>query len=97
MGSHLYSYFTPYHDDLDAALQALREKEFRAGHYDPALFGTAQPSRDLVESAVLKNKGPKADAVYGILEHVPRGQARYIIVFAGGVPSEIFFLGYSWD
>jgi hypothetical protein len=42
MGAHPYFYFTPYQKDIDAALQALREQEFKAGRYDPAL-STATP------------------------------------------------------
>jgi hypothetical protein len=37
MGSHPYFYFTDYQPDANAALQALRQREFEAGRYDPAL------------------------------------------------------------
>jgi hypothetical protein len=37
MGAHPYFYFVDYIPDLNAALQALREREFRAGRYYPAL------------------------------------------------------------
>ena len=36
MGAESYSYFVPYQTNLDAALQQLREREFRAGRYYPA-------------------------------------------------------------
>lgn len=37
MGSHPYFYFTPYQADVNAALQNLRQQEFQAGRYDPAI------------------------------------------------------------
>lgn len=37
MGAHLYWYFTPYHLDFNVALQSLREREFEAGRYSPAV------------------------------------------------------------
>ncbi|HKR01237.1 MAG TPA: hypothetical protein VJT09_11220 [Pyrinomonadaceae bacterium] len=36
MGGHPWFYFVPYEEDINAALQALREHEFRAGRYNPA-------------------------------------------------------------
>ncbi|MEM9539200.1 MAG: hypothetical protein AAGA60_06765 [Cyanobacteria bacterium P01_E01_bin.42] len=33
MGSKPWHYFTPYQTDINAALQALKEQEFRAGRY----------------------------------------------------------------
>ena len=49
------------------------------------LFGTAEPTREIVEGS---------DELHGVLE---RGQGVYIIVYEGGRPSEIFFAGYSYD
>jgi hypothetical protein len=37
MGAHAYYYFVPYREDIDAALQALRQREFRAGRYNPVM------------------------------------------------------------
>lgn len=37
MGAHPYFYFVDYVPDLNAALQALREREFRAGRYYPVM------------------------------------------------------------
>lgn len=37
MGSHPYFYFTKYQPDINSALQALRQQEFEAGRYDPAM------------------------------------------------------------
>jgi hypothetical protein len=37
MGAEAYWYTVPYNPDVSAALQALREREFRAGRYNPAM------------------------------------------------------------
>jgi hypothetical protein len=37
MGASPYFYFVPYQADLDAALQELRQREFEAGRYNPAM------------------------------------------------------------
>lgn len=37
MGAHLWFYFVPYQADVNLALQALRQREFRAGRYNPAV------------------------------------------------------------
>ncbi len=43
MGAHLYCYFAPYREDIGEALQVLRQQEFVAGHYDPALQAASPP------------------------------------------------------
>jgi len=54
MGAEFWSYFVPYQDDIRAALEALREREFRAGRFHqppliyPGFFGKMfgrQPSK----------------------------------------------------
>jgi len=41
MGAHFWTYHVPYQDDIAAALEALRQQEFRAGRfYQPS---TVQP------------------------------------------------------
>jgi hypothetical protein len=37
MGGHAYWYFVPYQDDTQAALDALRTREFEAGRYSPVI------------------------------------------------------------
>jgi hypothetical protein len=37
MGAHPYWYFVPYDPDLSAALERLRQTEFRAGRYNPVV------------------------------------------------------------
>jgi hypothetical protein len=46
MGSNPYFYFTPYRKDLQAALEdlLLRQREFKAGRYDPAMQAADPPS-----------------------------------------------------
>jgi hypothetical protein len=63
------------------------------------LFGTTQPTRELVQSILF----PKRREDYRIAssellwDRIKRGQGRYIIVYADGEPCEIFFAGYSYD
>ena len=37
MGGHPYYYVVPYQQDVERALAVLRENEFRAGRYYPAM------------------------------------------------------------
>jgi hypothetical protein len=48
-------------------------------------FGSEQPSRNDIERAE------------DYWEDMERGQARYVVVYADGEPSEIYFAGYSFD
>jgi len=38
MGGHPYWYVVPYQTDIQAALEALRQREFRAGRYNPVIM-----------------------------------------------------------
>jgi hypothetical protein len=38
MGGHPWFYFVDYEPDVNAALQKLREREFRAGRYNPVVW-----------------------------------------------------------
>lgn len=38
MGGHAWFYFVDYEPDVNAALQKLREREFRAGRYNPVTW-----------------------------------------------------------
>jgi hypothetical protein len=173
MGSHPFYYFTPYQEDIRAALQVLREKEFKAGRYDPAmqmgsppsymfqmvfppdealpspgakhrsideareaaeesgtgsildldritntpdfcaacrlpdddldkLFATRQPTRELLQRVLVEGEpigddDDVEDPVELFWEQIDRGQGRYIVVYENSKPSEIFFVGYSFD
>jgi hypothetical protein len=47
MGAHEWYYFVAYKPDIQAALDALREREFRAGRYNPVMqFPEFPISRD---------------------------------------------------
>jgi hypothetical protein len=48
MGAHPYFYFVPYQSDIQRALDLLREREFQAGHYHPAMRA-ANPPRYMFE------------------------------------------------
>src|SRR5207253_3041309 len=37
MGAHPYWYFVKHENDVDAALQKLRQREFKAGRYNPVI------------------------------------------------------------
>jgi hypothetical protein len=37
MGAHPYWYFTRYEEDVEAAMDKLRRREFEAGRYNPAM------------------------------------------------------------
>ncbi len=53
-------------------------------------FGTVQPTREMVQ------RGEHAIGA-GLYDDIDRGQGVYIICYRDGVPSEIFFGGYSFD
>jgi hypothetical protein len=50
MGAEPYYYFVKYQADLDKALQDLRQREFRAGRYFPAMDDLHFPVDDLSPS-----------------------------------------------
>jgi hypothetical protein len=180
MGANPYWYYTKYQANLNAVLQSLRQQEFEAGRYNPAiklldfpitekspspgaqhlsmedalmasdadgtrsildilrvsdtpcplsrdefeaallgqgnyeilgeifntafplstselieLFGTEQPTHDMVQSVIFGKA--RSEAAYTFWESIDRGTARYIHIYDEGEPSEIFFLGYSFD
>lgn len=43
MGAHPYWYYEPYHGDVGAALETLRDREFKAGRYNPVIPFPAFP------------------------------------------------------
>jgi hypothetical protein len=43
MGADAYFYFTPYQKNIQVALERLREREFRAGRYEPAMSMSEPP------------------------------------------------------
>ncbi len=147
MGGHAYWYFVPHEQDVQAALDALRAREFAAGRYSPAIrylkfrepeFSSQRPKQrcSSIQAAIdaaaeegtrsildIERVGKKLD--YGVaaplsakrlrelyhteqpthamvddhefFEDIPRGQCVYVIVYADGKPTELFFAGYSYD
>lgn len=59
------------------------------------LIGTAQPTRQMVESMLIGEEDPNASEEFW--NSIGRGEGRYIILFDNGNPVEIFFAGYSFD
>jgi hypothetical protein len=43
MGGHPWFYFVDYEPDVNAALQRLRQQEFQAGRYNPAIWSPEFP------------------------------------------------------
>ncbi|HZT59418.1 MAG TPA: hypothetical protein VFA21_12480 [Pyrinomonadaceae bacterium] len=147
MGGHAWFYFVEYEPDVNAALQKLREREFRAGRYNPAVWfpefpvGPNSPSpgaqHGSIEEALEDSDADGTRSIldmeraadspdYGVVAPLPadellrlfgtdkptreeieesdelfeeleRGQGVYVVAYAGGKPSEIFFAGYSFD
>ena len=72
--------------------------------YLTRLFRTDKPSRQVIE-AVLSGElqadddedTDYEDEIYDLFELIDRGESKYIIVYDGEQPSEIFFAGYSFD
>src|SRR5262245_47876530 len=64
MGGEPYLYFVKYKPDLDAVLQELREREFRAGRYNPAMPFPLDPSRPApgAQHATIEEAFEDADA-----------------------------------
>jgi hypothetical protein len=60
-------------------------------------FGTTCPTRDIVESAFMRPNLAASAKIDPIRNGIGRGQARYVIVYDEGKPSQIFFMGYSFD
>jgi hypothetical protein len=60
------------------------------------LFGTTKPTRDLLDGALINPK-PAHEAAGLFWDGIGRGEGRYIVLYAGSEPCEIFFVGYSFD
>lgn len=64
------------------------------------LFGTDQPTRELVERVVLQEDPifeDDIDCVSDLADEMGAGGSRYFVVYENDKPSEIFFMGYSVD
>src|SRR6266545_2266539 len=75
MGGHPYWYLVPYRDDAQAALDELREREFRAGRYNPVL-----PFIDYSEDALFSQKpGPEHASIEEAVEAAEQDGTRSIL------------------
>jgi hypothetical protein len=74
MGSEPYYYFVEYNPDIDAALQDLREREFRAGRYNPVMPHIGFPIR-----ADSPAPGPEHDSIEEALEAADADGTRSIL------------------
>src|SRR5574341_376460 len=75
MGAHPWWYFVPYDADVGRALQALRDREFTAGRYNPVVpfltfpLGPAAPSPGAKHKAIAKAvKASGEDGTRSILD-----------------------------
>jgi hypothetical protein len=59
-----------------------------------AVFGTGRPTRQMVEEAF---QAVDNEALDEVIEEIERGEGRYILLYEGDRPTEIFFCGYSYD
>jgi hypothetical protein len=76
VGGEPYYYFVPYQKDIDAALQALRRREFEAGRYNPA---TPFPSRYFPLGPQSPAPGRQHDSIEEALEDSDADGTRSIL------------------
>ncbi|MBW4669901.1 MAG: hypothetical protein KME60_21430 [Cyanomargarita calcarea GSE-NOS-MK-12-04C] len=58
------------------------------------LFGTDEPTHEMVESIIIEELGPVA---FDFWDSIERGTSKHIVLYEESQPSEIFFAGYSFD
>jgi hypothetical protein len=68
MGSNPYFYFTPYRKDIQVALEGLRQMEFKAGRYDPAMQAADPPSYMFQFNFPPNDASPAPGAQHGSIE-----------------------------
>jgi hypothetical protein len=61
-----------------------------------SLFGTVQPTHELIESVLLRGN-KRSDTAQKFWRDIERGTSKHIIVYFENKPIEIFFAGYSFD
>jgi hypothetical protein len=80
MGAEPWGYFVPYQPDLQAAMEELREREFRAGRYhgseaDPATIEEAREEADADGTRSILDIDRVGDAPdYGVVARLTPGQ-----------------------
>jgi hypothetical protein len=75
MGAHPYYYFVKYNPDINAALEELRQREFKAGRYNPVIpflefpIGPDSPAPGAQHASIRKAlKDSDADGTRSILD-----------------------------
>lgn len=68
MGANPYCYFTAYNPNIEQALAALREQEFQAGRYNPALLAADPPSYTFQHSFPPDEHFPSPGAQHSSIE-----------------------------
>jgi hypothetical protein len=74
MGSILYWYYVPYREDYNLALKELREKEFEAGRYNPAVLFPEFPPR-----AKASSPGKQHATIFDALDDAAEDGTRSIL------------------
>lgn len=74
MGGHPYWYFVDYDSDVNKALRDLREREFRAGRYNPAI-----PFINFPLSSASPTPGPKHKSIEAALKASAEDGTRSIL------------------
>lgn len=77
MGSSPYWYFVDYEDDFNLALQKLREREFKAGRYNPVI---PMPEFPINENS--PSPGAQHETIEDALEDEPEDGTRSILDLA---------------
>lgn len=93
------------HKTIRAAIKASAEDGTRSildidGFSDRSEYGKASPLSAARVRELYETDQPTRDMVLHIgelAESVPRGKCVYTVVYADGLPSELFFFGYSYD
>lgn len=77
------------------------EQGFASAFHDEDLrrmFGTTQPSRAVLNEFLIKETGVEPEDQIqstGFFDSIGKGEGRYIILFQGERPSDIYWVGYS--
>lgn len=59
-----------------------------------AAFGTQQPTREVVERVLF---GARQNEAAEAMWNIPRGSAIHVLTYEGSAPTEVLFLGISFD
>ena len=84
MGAHPYWYVVPYEDDIEGALQKLRQREFQAGRYNPVV-----PFPEFPITVSTASPGAQHDSIDDVLAAANEDGTRSILDIAQ-VSSEPF-------